>query len=94
LSALLIIAAPETIFCGKAAEERAMIDAVVIQPGSESDEPSVAGMSWASVTAGAVASRALTFVLARRNTDSTHHSDSVVALTQNSKSPTFVGDFY
>jgi hypothetical protein len=40
-----------------------MIDAVVIQPGSESDEPSVAGMSWASVTAGAVASCALTFVL-------------------------------
>jgi hypothetical protein len=38
-----------------------MIDAVVIQPGS--DEPPVAGISWASVTAGAVASCALTFVL-------------------------------
>lgn len=40
-----------------------MIDAVVIQPGSETVEPSVAGMSWASVTAGAVVSCALTFVL-------------------------------
>jgi hypothetical protein len=60
---LLIIAAPETIFRRKAAVENAMIDAVVIQPGSETVEPSVAGMSWASVTAGAVVSCALTFVL-------------------------------
>src|ERR1700759_2891556 len=40
-----------------------MIDAVVIQPESASAEPSVAGVSWASVTAGAVVSCALTFVL-------------------------------
>ncbi|WP_159009419.1 hypothetical protein [Bradyrhizobium sp. S69] len=40
-----------------------MIDAVVIQPGSETAEPSVAGVSWAAVTAGAVVSCALTFVL-------------------------------
>jgi hypothetical protein len=40
-----------------------MIDAVVIQPGSDVDAPSAAGMSWASVTAGAVVSCAHTFVL-------------------------------
>jgi hypothetical protein len=40
-----------------------MIDAVVIQPGAETIEPRVAGISWASVTAGAVVSCALTFVL-------------------------------
>jgi hypothetical protein len=40
-----------------------MIDTVVIQPGVETGEPSVAGVSWAAVTAGAIVSCALTFVL-------------------------------
>src|SRR3984885_13083041 len=40
-----------------------MADAVVIQPGAETIEPRVAGISWAPVTAGAVVSCALTFVL-------------------------------
>ena len=40
-----------------------MIDTVVIQPGAESAEPSVAGVSWAAVAAGAVVSCALTVVL-------------------------------
>jgi hypothetical protein len=40
-----------------------MIDAVVIQPGTDNGEPSVAGVSWAAVTAGAVVSCALTLVL-------------------------------
>src|ERR1700728_3571309 len=40
-----------------------MIDAVVIQPGAETIEPRVAGVSWAAVAAGAVVSCALTFVL-------------------------------
>ena len=40
-----------------------MIDTVVIQPGTESGEPSVAGVSWAAVAAGAIVSCALTLVL-------------------------------
>jgi hypothetical protein len=40
-----------------------MIDAVVIQPGTDTGEPSVAGVSWAAVAAGAIVSCALTFVL-------------------------------
>src|SRR6202034_1274624 len=40
-----------------------MADAVVIQPGAETIEPRVAGISWAAVTAGAVVSCALTLVL-------------------------------
>lgn len=40
-----------------------MIDTVVIQPGADSGEPSVAGVSWAAVAAGAIASCALTLVL-------------------------------
>src|SRR5450432_2502569 len=40
-----------------------MIDAVVIQPGIESGEPSSAGVSWAAVAAGAIVSCALTLVL-------------------------------
>jgi hypothetical protein len=40
-----------------------MIDAVVIQPGADTGEPAVAGVSWAAVTAGAVVSCALTIVL-------------------------------
>src|ERR1700710_74090 len=39
-----------------------MVDAVVIQPGVDT-EPSVAGVSWAAVAAGAVVSCALTVVL-------------------------------
>ncbi|MEO6842988.1 MAG: hypothetical protein ABI192_19760 [Bradyrhizobium sp.] len=50
-------------FLPQRAEEHIMIDAVVIQPASETIEPSVAGVSWAAVTAGAVVSCALTFVL-------------------------------
>src|SRR5712671_122217 len=40
-----------------------MIDAVVIQPGADTDEPSVSGVSWLAVAAGAVVSCALTLVL-------------------------------
>ena len=40
-----------------------MIDAVVIQPGMDTVEPSVAGVSWPAVAAGAVVSCALTVVL-------------------------------
>src|SRR6202167_1283308 len=40
-----------------------MIDAVVIQPGLNMDEPSAAGISWAAVAAGAIVSFALTFVV-------------------------------
>jgi hypothetical protein len=41
-----------------------MIDTVVVtQPGVDTGEPSVAGVSWAAVTAGAVVSCALTLVL-------------------------------
>jgi hypothetical protein len=43
--------------------EHLMIDTVVIQPGADTGEPSVAGVSWAAVTAGAVVSCALTLVL-------------------------------
>src|SRR5471032_1015491 len=41
----------------------AMTDVVVIQPGIDTGEPSVAGVSWAAVAAGAVVSCALTLVL-------------------------------
>jgi hypothetical protein len=40
-----------------------MIDTVVIQPGADTGEPSVAGVSWAAVTAGAIVSCALTLVI-------------------------------
>ncbi len=40
-----------------------MIDTVVIQPGTDTGEPSVAGVSWPAVAAGAVVSCALTLVL-------------------------------
>src|SRR6478735_11186390 len=40
-----------------------MIDPVVVQPTTTDGEPSVAGVSWAAVTAGAVVSCALTLVL-------------------------------
>jgi hypothetical protein len=40
-----------------------MIDTVVIQPGADTGEPAVAGISWASVAAGAIVACALTFVL-------------------------------
>jgi hypothetical protein len=40
-----------------------MIDTVVIQPGADTGEPSIAGVSWAAVAAGAVVTCALTVVL-------------------------------
>ena len=40
-----------------------MIDTVVIQPGADSGEPSVSGVSWPAVAAGAVVMCALTLVL-------------------------------
>src|ERR1017187_8210214 len=40
-----------------------MIDTVVIQPGADTGEPSVAGVSWAAVAAGAIVSCALTLVV-------------------------------
>jgi hypothetical protein len=40
-----------------------MIDTVVIQPGSDTGEPSGAGVSWPAVAAGAIVSCALTLVL-------------------------------
>src|ERR1700736_5473513 len=39
-----------------------MIDSVVIQPGAETGEPSIAGVSWAAVAAGAIVSCAVTLV--------------------------------
>jgi hypothetical protein len=47
----------------RAARESAVIDAVVIQPEADAGEPSVAGVSWAAVAAGAIVSCALTFAL-------------------------------
>jgi hypothetical protein len=43
--------------------EHIMVDTVVIQPGADTGEPSVAGVSWAAVTAGAVVSCAVTLVV-------------------------------
>jgi hypothetical protein len=40
-----------------------MIDTVVIQPGADTTEPSISGVSWAAVTAGAVVSCAVTLVV-------------------------------
>jgi hypothetical protein len=60
---LLINAALETFFAPPSGWENAMIDTVVVQPGVDTGEPSIAGVSWAAVTAGAVVSCALTFVL-------------------------------
>ena len=40
-----------------------MIDTVVMQPSAETSEPAVSGVSWAAVTAGAIASCALTLVV-------------------------------
>lgn len=40
-----------------------MIDTVVIQPGADTGEPSVSGVSWPAVTAGAIVSCALTLLL-------------------------------
>jgi hypothetical protein len=40
-----------------------MIDAVVVKPGIDTGEPSVAGVSWPAVAAGAIVSCALTVVL-------------------------------
>jgi hypothetical protein len=59
-SAIHIIAASETYFCRW---ESPMVDTVVIQPNAGTGEPAVAGISWVAVTAGAVASCALTLVV-------------------------------
>lgn len=40
-----------------------MIDAVVIQPGADTGEPSISGVSWPAVTAGAIVMCALTLIL-------------------------------
>jgi hypothetical protein len=40
-----------------------MIDTVVIQPGADTGEPSIAGVSWPAVTAGAIVMCALTLIL-------------------------------
>lgn len=40
-----------------------MIDTVIIQPGVDTGEPSVAGVSCATVAAGAIASCAATLVV-------------------------------
>ena len=40
-----------------------MMDAVVTKPGVDTDEPSISGVSWPAVTAGAVVSCAITLVL-------------------------------
>jgi hypothetical protein len=40
-----------------------MIDAVAVQPAPDADEPSVSGVSWGAVAAGAIISCALTLVL-------------------------------
>src|SRR6201995_5255724 len=40
-----------------------MIDTVIVQPGADTGEPSVSGVSWPAVAAGAVVSCALTLVL-------------------------------
>ena len=59
---LHIIAALETAIIARLGE-RIMIESVVIQPGADTGEPSVAGVSWPAVAAGAVVSCALTLVL-------------------------------
>jgi hypothetical protein len=43
--------------------ERTMIDTVVIQPGADTGEPSISGVSWPAVAAGAVVMCALTLIL-------------------------------
>jgi hypothetical protein len=40
-----------------------MTDTVVIQPGADTGEPAVAGVSWAAVAAGAIVNCALTLVV-------------------------------
>src|SRR6202162_2598488 len=47
----------------QAAGRTLMIDTVVIQPEVATGEPSIAGVSWPAVTAGAIVSCALTLVL-------------------------------
>src|SRR6202166_2273861 len=47
----------------QAAGRTLMIDTVVIQPEVATGEPSISGVSWPAVTAGAIVSCALTFVL-------------------------------
>jgi hypothetical protein len=57
-----LISAPETLF-SRDAGENAMVDTVFVQPGIDTGEPSVAGVSWPAIAAGAVVSCALTIVL-------------------------------
>jgi hypothetical protein len=59
---LHINAALATLFCRQLGAHT-MIDTVVIQPGADTAEPSMAGVSWPAVVAGAVVSCALTLVL-------------------------------
>jgi hypothetical protein len=40
-----------------------MIDAVIVQPGVDTGEPAISGISWPAVTAGAIVSCALTLVV-------------------------------
>ncbi|WP_291866443.1 hypothetical protein [Bradyrhizobium sp.] len=40
-----------------------MIDTVIVQPGNDTGEPAVAGVSWPAIAAGAVVSCAITLVL-------------------------------
>jgi hypothetical protein len=44
-------------------ERNIMMEAVAIRPAIDTDEPAVAGVSWAAVTAGAIVSCALTLVV-------------------------------
>jgi hypothetical protein len=44
-------------------ERAIMIDTVVVQPATDTGEPSISGVSWPAVAAGAVVSCALTLVL-------------------------------
>jgi hypothetical protein len=60
---VLIDAASETFLCREAVGRTQMIDTVVIQPEVAIGEPSIAGVSWPAVTAGAIVSCALTFLL-------------------------------
>jgi hypothetical protein len=60
---LLINEALKTFFVPPSGWENAMIDTVIVQPGTDTGEPSIAGVSWPAVTAGAIVSCALTFVL-------------------------------
>jgi hypothetical protein len=66
--------------------EHITIDTVVMQPGPDTGEPSIAGVSWAAVAAGAIVSCALTVVLLAfgiGHPDSPHHPDPASASVRN-----------